>query len=83
MSNNSREVTIVICDVEMVVTGHYYRGTIGNYETPPEPEEFEIDKVLIGEIDVTDLMMTYLPEIIEDHALEAASNQERQFDERS
>ncbi len=44
----------------LTVDGEYYKGTFGDYETPPEPAEFEIHKVYVnGEkelVDVTELL---------------------------
>lgn len=32
----------------LLVTGTYYNSTFGTLEQPPEPEEFEIDKIELG-----------------------------------
>ena len=54
---------IELSDVIIDVTGTYYNGSFGNYETPPEPREFEIEKLEICGIDVTEPLDDKLNEI--------------------
>lgn len=49
--------------VTLLVTGTFYKGSFGDRETPPEPREFEIDKVMIGEYDANDLLENRMEEI--------------------
>lgn len=42
--------------LEFIVEGTYQQGFIGNREQPPEPKEFEIEKVILWETDVTELL---------------------------
>ena len=44
-------------DLDLVVYGTYYKGADGDYFTPPEPESFEIEKVLIEDkVDITEML---------------------------
>jgi hypothetical protein len=43
-------------ELEFVVTGTYYSGSIGTYEQPPEPRQFEIEKVELNGTDVTEFL---------------------------
>lgn len=36
---------IIFEDLELDVSGTFYGGSFGSYEQPPEPREFEIEKV--------------------------------------
>ena len=38
----------------IAVTGFYDKGFKGNLEEPPEPEYFEIDKIEVSGIDITE-----------------------------
>jgi hypothetical protein len=40
-------------EIEVEVEGHYSSGSYGSYETPPSPEEFEIQKVSWNGTDIT------------------------------
>lgn len=42
--------------LEFDVQGDYYSGSIGTYEQPPEPQQFEIEVVLLGEVVVTEFL---------------------------
>lgn len=42
------------------VSGNYTKATIGNYEEPPEPSDFEIKSIHWKDIDVTDLFIDSL-----------------------
>jgi hypothetical protein len=48
--------TIKMDELEFVVTGTYYSGSIGTYEQPPEPRQFEIEKVELNGTDVTEFL---------------------------
>ena len=61
--------TLNYCGVEMDVTGTYYTYKVGSYELPPEPEEFEIEKITINGADVTELLEEQM-ETIETEILE-------------
>jgi len=50
------EHQITFKGVVLNVQGTYYKGTFGTYETPPEAEEFEIDKVTLNDTDITELV---------------------------
>ncbi len=42
--------------LDLEVHGTYYRGQYATYETPPEPEMFEIELILIEDkVDVTEM----------------------------
>ena len=45
------------------VQGTYYKGQFGTFETPPEPEEFEIDKVELLGTDITELMEEHINDL--------------------
>lgn len=58
-------VEIELYDVKMQVIGRYTRGSaaeVGHSDpsrcSPAEPGEFEVDKVYIGEVDVTEFVET-------------------------
>ena len=47
---------IIFLDLKLEVTGTYYHGTFGDYETPPEPDNFEIEKVDLNGTCIYDLL---------------------------
>ena len=51
-----QSVEIEFDNVEMTVNGYYYRGYAGDWNTPPEPRDFDIQSVYIEEQDVTALL---------------------------
>lgn len=50
-------------EVVLDVKGTYYSGSYGTHEAPPEPEEFEIDKIELNGTDVTDLLECYIDDL--------------------
>ena len=50
-------------NIYMTVIGKFYKGFSGDYEQPPEPHEFSIDKVMIGDADIYQLVDDQLEEI--------------------
>ena len=49
--------------VDLEVSGTYYSYKHSTYDTPPEPEEFEIEKVTINGADVTELLEDHINNI--------------------
>jgi hypothetical protein len=64
---NLTEHTVNFRGSILLVHGTYYNGSMGDLETPPEPEQFEIEKVSIGNdlyaFDVTELCEEFMDEI--------------------
>lgn len=56
MRNNTTIVAVEHVGVLVVLFGTYYKGFIGTYEDPPTPPEFDIQKVMIEGVDVTELI---------------------------
>ncbi len=54
---------IVFKGTTLEVEGHYYKGRFGIYEDPPEQPEFEIFKITVDGVEVTELLEDYLEEI--------------------
>jgi hypothetical protein len=46
-----------------VLDGNYYKGFHGSYEDPPEPPEFDITKVMIEGLDVTETISSFFEEL--------------------
>jgi hypothetical protein len=42
-------------DLKLTITGTYHSGRIGDYENPPEPQQFEIDAVYCEGVNLTEL----------------------------
>ena len=49
-------VEIVFDDVEMTVSGYFYKGYAGDDVNPPESKDFDVQGVWIEEQDVTNLL---------------------------
>jgi hypothetical protein len=50
----TREVKYL--DIVFVLEGKYFKGTLQTHDTPADPEEFEIHKAFINDVNVTDLL---------------------------
>lgn len=56
MKNKETTHEILHAGVYLSVTGVYYNGFLGNHEQPSEPREFEIQKIMLNDTDVTELI---------------------------
>ena len=45
------------------VTGTYYKGGWQDFETPPDPQEFEIEKITANGLDLTEIFDNDINEI--------------------
>jgi hypothetical protein len=45
--------------ISLVVYGNYYAGFMGTHEQPPEAPEYEINKVLLKGVNITELLDDY------------------------
>jgi len=50
-----RTEIITYNEIDLDVTGYYYEGRDGDYENPPEAEEFTVEKIKLGNYDITSL----------------------------
>jgi len=70
MAKNLTYHDIIFRGSKLRVYGTYYAGKYGTMEEPPEPDQFEIELVEIGNIDiqfnVTELCEEFIDEIEED-----------------
>jgi hypothetical protein len=48
--------TIEFREVHIEVTGTYYAGSFGDWETPPDCQDFEIEKITASDIDLTAML---------------------------
>jgi hypothetical protein len=55
--------TIEFREVQIEVTGTYYAGSFGDWETPPECQDFEIEKITASDIDLTVMLEENMNEI--------------------
>ena len=60
-----RGIMIDIDGVPLEVVGTHHAGLAESKLSPAEPEDFEIDAVYIGSIDVTRLLVERAPKILE------------------
>ncbi len=49
--------------VILEITGTYEDGIDSNYTTPPDPQEFEIDTILLSDVDATELLEDNIDEL--------------------
>ena len=49
------EVTINLPGVNVVCHGHYYKGLSGDWEVPPEGASFDVERIELNGVDITDL----------------------------
>ena len=52
-------VTINFFGVGLTVSGTYYKGSSGSYEDPPTGSDFEMEEILLGEMDAYNLIEAF------------------------
>jgi hypothetical protein len=64
-----RTEIITYNEIDLYVTGYYHEAVEGDYENPPEAEEFNIEKIKLGNYDITTLFTDEQLEEIEEQIL--------------
>lgn len=74
-------ITVTLEGVPLTLVGKYLPYKWNGYMDPPDLEEFEIDKVLAGGVDIGELLTMDQFELLQERALESADGGEYWRDE--
>lgn len=49
--------------INLIVEGYYYKGSLGDWETPPDPQEVEIQAIYVSDVNIIDLLEEHIKDL--------------------